>query len=222
MDPARHDLYQATVRLGQELHTAKSALTVYTIIGRNAKAILDTNVAVDFFGLVQNQSLAAATLGVCKVFERQDEEPDSYQLCSVSGVRRLAAAVGPQDRERGRWFSERYGAGRAPEWIDEFDQVRANRGGWVGCRIRKMITVRDTWLAHAQLNAPKPVTPGVQVFDELLAFGVDVHRVINEVFLDTGPHPIMQDGRIAFSVLTLLERLGIPSPHGPFDEINVP
>src|SRR6266849_2141585 len=98
----RDRLDEANIQLGKELWAIKSSLAIYSLIGLNAKAI---NSGRAFLAFVQNQSLAAVALGLAKVFERED----AHELCSVSGVYRLAKHEQIQDLAAVRAFVGKYG-----------------------------------------------------------------------------------------------------------------
>src|SRR3989304_1784074 len=92
MPENKHRLDETNIQLGKELWLIHSSLAVYRVIGLNAGQFASGGA---FFGFVQNQALSAAALGLGKVFER--EQPSAHELCSVTGVYRLAKAVPVRD-----------------------------------------------------------------------------------------------------------------------------
>ena len=98
MDKAR--LMQAVDTLAQELLLIKSSLDTYRLIGLNASNVESGKLVL---GHLQRLSLSSVALGLAKVYEREKE--NGYELCSVSGVFRLAKSVPVENIAAVRAFS---------------------------------------------------------------------------------------------------------------------
>ena len=212
MAESKHRLDEANVQLGKELWMLQSSLAIYKVIGLNAKAIQTTGA---FLGFVQNQSLSAVALGLCKVFEREG----AYELCSVAGVYRLAKAVQIQDSAVAEAFVKRYGVTPSADWNHDVDQVFSHQRRRIQSHLRVINRVRNTRLAHIQQNALEGILPGIAAFEELLAFAVDFHAFVNESFLGVHPHPILNDKQVESSLLRLLKIIGVAEPVSQFKGI---
>jgi hypothetical protein len=214
MPESKLRLDETNVQLGKELWLIHSSLVVYRVIGLNAKAIPR---AGGFFGFVQNQSLSAVALGLGKVFER--EQPGGYELCSVSGVYRLAKAVQPQDTTAAAAFLKRYGVIPSADWVRDVDQVFSHQRPRILEHMRVIDRVRNTRLAHIQQMAPEATLPGIAAFEELLAFAFAFHSFVNEAFLSVHSHPTLNDKQVESSLLHVLKMIGVTDPRSQFTDI---
>jgi hypothetical protein len=203
----------ANVRLSQELWLIHSSLAVYRVIGLNAGAIKKAGA---FFGFVQNQSLGAVALGFGKVFERERE--GRFELCSVSGVLRLAKAVQIENPRAAVAFSKKYETIPSSDWVHDVDQVFARQRPAIHSLMQAIDRVRDTRLAHLQQRAPEPASlPSIAAFEHLLAFAFDFHSFINEAFLNTHSHPTPNDKQVESSLLRVLEMAGVTDPRSQYE-----
>jgi hypothetical protein len=140
----RHRLDAANILLGQELWSIHSSLAVYRVIGLNAGAIRNAGFPGGFFGFVQNQSLSAVALGLGKVFEREQE--GKFELCSLSGVYRLAKAVQIENAAAAAAFAKRHGTIPSTDWIRDLDEVSSHVSGprsRLTCRSSTVSETRD-------------------------------------------------------------------------------
>jgi hypothetical protein len=212
----REHLDKANIELGKELWAIKSSLDIYTLIGLNVEAI---TTGTTFLGFVQGQSLHAGALGLAKVFEREK----SYELCSVGGVYRLAKSAQIQDMAAAQTYVSQYGITASEDWSRDVDQVFAKQEPLIRRYMRVIKGVRDTRLAHLQQHAPMSVSlPSIAAFDELLAFAFEFHVFVNRAFLHVVAHPILEDRRIATSLLTLLKKTGVSEPVEKFEDEEPP
>lgn len=214
MSDSKHRLDEANVQLGKELWLIHSSLAVYRVIGLNAGAIQK---AGGFFGFVQNQSLSAVVLGFGKVFEREPE--GGFELCSVSGVFRLAKAVQIQDAAAAGTFVKRYGTIPSADWVRDVDEVFSRQRPAIQTRMQVIDRVRNTRLAHVQQMAPEGTLPSIAAFEELLAFAFDFHSFVNEAFLSVHSHPTLNDKQVEGSLLRVLEMTGVANPRSQFTDI---
>jgi hypothetical protein len=207
----KNRLDDANVQLSKELWLIKSGLAVYQVIGLNVESIESGGA---FFGLVQKQSLDAVVLGLAKVFERDE----TYELCSVRGVYRLAKQVQIQDTDAARAFVGKYGISESGDWIRDVDQVFSKQRPRIQSHLQKINRVRNTRLAHIQQNAPSGVLPSITLFEDLLGFAFDFHSFVNEAFLSTPSHPILDERKTESSLLSLLKKIGVNNPASEFED----
>lgn len=211
---SKRRLDEANIQLGKELWAIQSSLAIYRIIGLNAESI-NSSPGKALFGFVQNQSLAAVALGLGKVFEKEA----AYELCSLSGVYRLAKQVQIQDIAAARTFVGKYGVSASEDWIKDVDQVFSTQRPRIRRHMQIIDRVRNTRLAHIEQDAPVSLLPSIAAFEELLAFAVEFHSFVNEAFLSVHSHPILDDRQIESSLLGLLKKLGVSDPFSQFEEI---
>lgn len=121
------------------------------------------------------------------MFERERE--DGFDLCSVTGVYRLAKAVPVQDAAVAAAFAKRHGTTPSADWVRDVDNVLSRQRPLVRAHMKAIKRVRDTRLAHIQQLAPETRLPGIAAFEKLLAFAFDFRSLVNEAFLNVHPHP---------------------------------
>jgi hypothetical protein len=214
MTEAKQRLDATNVQLGKELWLIHSSLAIYRVIGLNARAIPRGD---GIFGFVQSQSLSAVVLGLAKVFER--EEPDGYELGSVSGVFRLAKAVKLQDSAPATAFVAQYGVTPSTDWVHDVDQVFSIQRPRIATHMRAINRVRNTRLAHIQQMAPEGGLPSIAAFEELISFAFRFHSFINEAFLNVHPHPTLTDRQVETALLRALKMIGVIDPLSQFTDI---
>jgi hypothetical protein len=146
-------------------------------------------------------------LGLAKVFEREEE--GGYELCSVSGVWRLAKGTPIEEISAAHVFAEKYGLKRDENWINEIDEVFAKQRPTIRRHLRLVTKARNTRIAHLQQAAPIKNLPSIAAFEELIAFAVHFHAFVNRAFLQTNAHPILTDRRVAHSLRTVLAMVGV-------------
>jgi HEPN superfamily AbiU2-like protein len=202
--PPKARCYQATDALAEELLLIKSSLDTYRLIGLNASSIVSGKL---MFGHLQRLSLLNVALGLAKVFEREEE--GGYELCSVSGVLRVAKSVPIEEIAAVHAFASRYGAKRQDEWIAEIDDVFAKQRPTIARHMRLVTKARNTRIAHLQQAAPIDNLPSIAAFEELLEFAVRFHAFVNRAFLATSAHPILSDERVGNSLAKLLKLAGV-------------
>jgi hypothetical protein len=196
----------ANLELGKELYLVKCSLDVYKIIGLNGAKIRDGR---SFFGHVQGLGLRNVALGLAKVYEH---EKGGYELCSVSGIYRLAKEVAIRDREAAATFSREYGVEPSADWVHDLDEVFAKQRPILGQHLSAVYQARDTRIAHLQQpDSPSPLVflPSVRAFEELIAFGVAFHTFVNYGFFQIDSWAIPQDRSVVTALSTVLERLGV-------------
>jgi len=115
-------------------------------------------------------------LGLAKVFERED----AHELCSVSGVYRLAKHEQIQDIAAARAFVGKYGITVSEDWTRDVDQVFSAQRSWIRSHMQVIDRVRNTRLAHIQQDAPMSSLPSIAAFEELLAFAFELHAFVVE------------------------------------------
>ena len=214
MPNSKDRLDEANSQLGNELWLIHSSLAVYRVIGLNAGVIP----CVDgFFSFAQSQSLSAVALGFGKVFER--EQSGGYELCSVSGVYRLAKAAQIQDNAVAVAFVRRYQVTSSADWVCDVDQVFSRQRPWILGHMQVIDRVRNTRLAHIQQMVPDGTLPSIAAFEELLAFAFDFHAFVNEAFLSVHPHPTLNDTQVESSLLHVLKMIGVTDPRSQFLDI---
>jgi hypothetical protein len=206
-------LYQATDALGQELLFIKSSLDTYRVIGLNASKIVSGKM---LFGHLQRLSLLNVALGLAKVFEREEE--GGYELCSVSGVLRVAKSVAIDEVAAVHAFASRYGVRQRDEWIVEIDEVFTKQRPMIARHMRLVRKARNTRIAHLQQAAPIDNLPSVAAFEELLTFAVRFHAFVNRAFLQTTAHPILSDKRVSNSLAKVLKLSGVIEVAEDFSE----
>jgi len=163
---------------------------------------------------ITRDSVDAVVLGLAKVFERDE----THELCSVRGVYRLAKQVQIQDTNAARAFVGKYGISESGDWIRDVDQVFSKQRPRIQSHLQKINRVRNTRLAHIQQNAPSGVLPSITAFEGLLGFAFDFHSFVNEAFLSTHSHPILNDTQTENSLLSLLKKIGVSNPASEFED----
>lgn len=133
-----------------------------------------------------------------------------YQLAKHEQIQDIAAAQG---------FVGQYGIIASGNWTRDLDQVFSARERWIRDHMRAINQVRHTWLAHLQQDAPIDPLPSIAAFEELLAFAFGFHWFVNEAFLSVVSHPILDDRRIASSLLSVLKKMGMSHPVLEFEDI---
>jgi hypothetical protein len=214
MTEAKQRLDATNLQLGKELWLIHSSLAIYRVVGLNVKAIPHGD---GFFGFVQNQSLSVVTLGLGKVFER--EQPDGYELCSIGGVFRLAKAVPIQNASVAAEFVRQHGVNASADWVSDVDQVFSSSRPRIAAHMRAIDRVRNTRLAHIQQVAPEGNLPSIAAFEELLSFAFGFHSFVNEAFLDVHPHPTLTDRQVETGLLRTLKAIGVTEPRSQFPDI---
>ena len=209
---SKERLDQANTRLGTELSAIESGLTIYTVIGLNARTI---NASRAFLGFVQQQSYGTVILGLAKVFEREN----IYPLCSVSGVYRLAKQEQPQNMTAARAFVGKYGITASEDWTRDVDQVFSAKRPWLRKNMRLIKSAWNTRLAHLQQLAVARKRPSLTACEELLAFAFEFYAFVEEAFFNTQAHPILDDRQIAGSLLNLLRKAGMSGLVSKFEGI---
>ncbi len=213
MTNVKHRLYVTNVQLSYELFNIHSSLTIYKIIGLNAKAIHD---ARPFLAFVQNQSLSEVALGFSKVFERENNH---NRLCSIRGVYQLAKTVQIQDKDVATVFVKRYGVLPTDEWVHDVEHVLSRYRPKIKNLMQKIDPVRNTRLAHNQQSPSEATLPSIAMFEESLAFAFDFYSFINWAFLDLCySYPILHNKQIESSLLHLLKTLGVNNPLSDFPD----
>jgi hypothetical protein len=219
---SKERLDQANTQLGHELRGIKSSLDIYTIIGLNARTIKTSRALL---GFVQKQSLGAVVLGLAKVFEREKmvEGEVAYPLCSVGGVYRLAKQELPQNMTAVQAFVSKYGITASDNWTRDVDQVFTAKQPWLRRHMRLIKPVRNTKVAHIQQLASASKLPSIAAFEELLVFAFEFYAFVEEAFFNVAQsHPILEDRRIAGSLLNLLRKAGMGGLVSKFEDIQHP
>lgn len=201
---AKARLLQATDALGMELLFIKSSLDTYRVVGLNASRIESGKV---IFGHLQRLSLLNVALGLAKVFEREDD--GGYELCSVSGVLRLAKDAPIEEMAAVHTFATKYGVQTEGDWRIAVDEVLAKQRPIIASHLGRVTKARNTRIAHLQQAAPIQDLPSIAAFEELIEFAVHFHAFINRAFLQTNAHPILDDTYVANSLCTVLKLTGI-------------
>src|SRR5207249_10260460 len=96
--------------------------------------------------------LSNVALGLAMVFEREEE--GGYELCSVSGVLRLAKSTPIEEVAAAHVFADKYGVKRHDNWITEIDEVFAKQRPIIRRHLRLVTKARNTRIAHLQQVAP--------------------------------------------------------------------
>jgi len=205
-------LDRANIELGKELLSVKFSLDTYRIIGLNASRI---DQAQAFFGHVQRLSHLYVALGLAKIYEREK----SHELCSVSGIYRLARDTNIKNRSAAATFARAYRIEPSAEWAKDIDQIFARQRPIVAKRLKIVDAVRNTRIAHLQQDPPTGDLPSIAAFEELLTFAVAFHAFVNDGFLDTSSHPILNDARMSASLTSALENIGVSDVVHDFDDI---
>lgn len=204
-------LDEANIQLGKELFEIKCSLDIYILIGLNANEI-NSKPGKRFFGFVQQQSLAAVVIGLAKVFEREDK----YELCSVTGVYKLAKQVDIQNISAVQDFIGEHGITASEEWVHDVDRVFSAKRPWIKNGISVINRVRNTRFAHIQQDAVKGPLPSIETFEGLLGFAHAFHAFVNKGFLNTTSHPTLDDQKMQFSLLRLFKEIGMSDPVSQF------
>lgn len=205
-------LDRANIELAKELLSVKFSLDAYKIIGLNASRI---GHGLAFFGHVQRLSHLYVALGLAKIYEREKR----HELCSVAGIYRLARDAEIKNPSAAATFARKYGVEPSGDWVKDIDQVFAKQQPVLGEHLRVVDRVRHTRIAHLQQDAPTGDLPSIAAFEELLAFAVAFHAFVNDGFLSTNSHPILQDGRMSASLSTVLKDIGVPDVVRDFEDI---
>ena len=209
MKDSKTRLVNANIMLGKELFAIKAALDIEKVIGLNVDAIQGAFPSVEgFFWLTQRQSQIAATVGLAKVFEREN----GFDLCSIPGIYRLAKAVPIEQRLSLDGYLEHYGITPSGNWEMDVWRVRCQKRSWVRHRIKNIISVRNTAMAHMQQEAPEAILPSDNDFRELLEYAFRFHEFVNGAFLHVTAHPILEDTKIQTSFVKLLKQIGVTNP----------
>ena len=202
--PVKGRLLQATDTLGQELFFIKASLDTYRIIGLNASRVESGKL---IFGHIQQLSLRNVALGLANVFEREEE--GGFELCSVSGVLRLAKGILIDEIAAAHAFAVDYGVTSQNDWIAEIDEVFARERPVIKRHMPRVTKARNTRIAHLQQGPTSPDLPSIAAFEELLAFAVKFHAFVNRAFLQTNAHPILSDTYVANSLCKVLKLAGV-------------
>jgi hypothetical protein len=197
------DLDRATIALGKELFSVKASLDVYALIGLNATHI---HTGERFFGQIQNLCLLHVTLGLTKIFER---EKPPYELCSISGLYKLAIKVPIQNSSALHPFLKGKGIETSGNWVRDLTAVLTKQRKVFKRHLRRVTLARNTSIAHLQRNVSPQSLPSIAAFRELLSFGVAFHKFINAALLSVGAHPILADRKVADSLAQLLQKSGL-------------
>jgi hypothetical protein len=195
-------LDRANIALGHELLAVKSSLDVYRIIGLNASRIV---LGTAFFGHLQGLHHDSVALGLAKVYEREK----NYELCSVSGVHRLAKEATILRPESVATFTRAYGVEPSGDWVHDVDAVFAKQRPIVGEHLQAVNRARDTRIAHLQQNAPTGDMPSYAAFEALLTFAVAFRSFVSDCFLGTHGHPVLSDRGVAHGLVAVLEATGV-------------
>ena len=205
-------LDRANIELGKELLSVKFSLDTYRIIGLNASRIGKSQA---FFGHVQRLNHFYVALGLAKIYEREEQ----HELCSVSGVYRLAKNAKVDNPLAAATFARAYGAEPSHDWVKDIDHVFARQRPVIAKHLKVVNAVRNTRIAHLQQDPPTRDLPSIAAFEELLAFAGAFHAFVNATFLQTNSHPILNDGTMSASVTTLLRSMGVSDVAQDFDDI---
>ena len=98
------------------------------------------------------------------------------------------------------------------------DQVFSKQRPRIQSHLQKINRVRNTRLAHIQQNAPSGVLPSITLFEDLLGFAFDFHSFVNEAFLSTHSHPILDERKTESSLLSLFKKIGVNNPASEFED----
>jgi hypothetical protein len=156
-------LFQATDTLAEELLFIKSSLASYCVIGLNASKIESGKL---IFGHLQRLCLLSVALGLAKVFEREKERGN--ELCSVSGVLRLAKMIPIEDITALHTFAATYGVEPQDSWVSEIDEVFAKQRSTIA---------RHAELWHRLLGRPVPGPDGWACAGDLDRPGQGISRL---------------------------------------------
>lgn len=203
-DPLGSRLDLANIELAKELLSVKFSLDTYRIIGLNASRIGNGKA---FFGHTQRLNHLYVALGLAKIYEREKR----HELCSISGIYRLARGATIQNRSAAATFARRYEVEPSDAWANDIDQVFAKQEPVLGKHLRVVNRVRHTRIAHLQQDPPTGDLPSLAAFEDLLRFAVAFHAFVNDGFLSTRSHPILEDDRMSVSLSTVLTDSGVPS-----------
>lgn len=202
-------LVKANIQLSKELFVIKSSLDVDKVIGLNVDSIQAARPSMaGFFGHTQMQSQRMVLLGIPKVFEHNPNR----KLCSITGIFELAKRVTIQDNVAVNRYIEHYGITPSGNWVTDVESAHCKKRKWVKDRIKRIHKVRNMLLAHLQQNASAPQLPSMNEFYELLEYGVRFHEFINDAFLPTTSHDILNDTQVQNSFVQLLDKIGITDP----------
>ena len=69
--------------------------------------------------------------------------------------------------------------------------------------------MRFSRLAHLVQTNPKLNLPSIAAFEELTQFAIELHRFVNEGFLNVVPHPILLDNSLKSGLTRILNKLGV-------------
>jgi hypothetical protein len=186
-------------------------LDIYGLIGLNAAHIITGN---RFLGHTQRLSVLHVALGLAKIFERERE----HELCSISGIYRLATQVPIQDIAALRPFTSAYGVDASGDWARDVAAIFIKQRSVLNRHLRKVYRARNTRIAHLQRDAPTRNLPSIAGFEELLAFGVAFHTFINAAFFNASAHPILEDRKVASSLTQMLRQAGLENVARDFPE----
>jgi hypothetical protein len=211
----RSRLDRANIDLAKELMAVKSSLTIYSIIGLNASKI-DSSKA--FFGHLQRLALQDIALGLGKVFERERR----FHLSSLRGVLRLAQDVPIENLSASSTYVRAYGVASTESWATDVEEVFLAQRPLIKTYMARLTHARHTRIAHLQQDAPIRDLPSIAAFEHLLTFAVRFQSFINEAFLNTHSHPILQDGTMRASLTHLLQRTGIADVVSDFSATDLP
>jgi hypothetical protein len=205
-------LDRANIELAKELLSIKFSLDTYKIIGLNASRIAQGKA---FFGHVQRLSQVYVALGLSKIYEREKR----HELCSVPGIHRLARDTGIRAPSAAGAFARQYGVEPSSDWAKDVEQVFAKQQPVLKKHLKVVDRVRITRIAHLQQDAPTGDLPSIAAFEELLAFAVAFHAFVNDGFISTSSHPILTDGSMSVSLITVLKSIGISDVRRDFEHI---
>lgn len=214
------------IELAKTLYLLKSTLDVYKLICLNAAGIKRTNVGRRFFGHLQDLSLESYVLGICKVFEQPTprRRHELHSLCAVLG-------------EAGEWpllsegplkdFAAQYGATHqsqvivGPSLLEDMSRIYGKFVRQHSKELDRLRRMRDKVIAHSEYLEPakRPESlPSYDLMENLLLFAVDLHSAISRAYLNVLPHAIRREGRVAASLHSTLQRLGMNTVETKFDD----
>lgn len=204
MEKSLRELDEANIELSKSILNLHNSVTVYSIIGLNAKRIKKGRT---FLGFVQQQQVEFIAIGFSKIFEREK----TYRLNSIPSILRFIEHNGivPTDPHA---VSEYLGNSRnekGESWFRDLKRMCDNQYSKYKGEIRRIKEARNTRNAHSQVGAPRKDLPSVAVFQELLALAFGFHDFINSAFINTHSHPILTDTLTQTSLVNVLCAIGV-------------
>jgi predicted DNA-binding mobile mystery protein A len=197
------------IGLAKQLYWLRQNLSLYELISVNAGKIKEVGASDALFGLMQNLSLEAIVVTLCKIYEQEQ----SKDLNSIDGVINALAESGYNDAQRraAERFSARHGIPRTCDHPKDFlRNVLATFVIGKSDVFNSLRRFRNNYAVHSVHGFGLEALPSFDDFEVLYQFGYDFYFLISDTFLGVGP--ALMTLRVATGFNRLLRQIGVEHP----------